>query len=190
MMKKFTLTLIVILFPALLFAQLPKHLEGKMTYPVFDFSPFAGVVKTKAKALEYDKNLQYKIALDVADAISDSSQVMGTLREVARCYNLNIANGVPKRKLTMAVVIHGGAIQGILNNEAYQEKFGIPNPNIAVIKEMKKAGIEFYVCAQILAYRQVPEDHIMKEVDLAISAKTALITLDQMGYTYMNVNDK
>mgnify|MGYP003632005135 CR=1 FL=1 len=188
-MKKFSLILVCVLFPSLLFAQLPEHLEGKMTYPVFNFHPFSGVMKTKAKALNYNKDLEYKIALDVTDGVSDSTQIMNTLVEVARTYNLNIANGVPKKKLKVAVVIHGDAIQGILNDEAYQAKFGVPNPNIAVIKEMKKEGIEFYVCAQVLAFRQVPEENVMKDIDLAISAKTALITLDQMGYTYMNVNN-
>tara|TARA_R110000796_G_scaffold252645_2_gene390288 strand:- start:180196 stop:180762 length:567 start_codon:yes stop_codon:yes gene_type:complete len=188
-MKKLSVTLVCLLFPTLLLAQLPKNLEGKMTYPVFDFHPMVGVVKTKAKALNYDKDLEYKVAIDVMDKVYDSTKVMGTLLEVARTYNLNIANGVPKRKLKVAVVIHGSAIQGILNDEAYQTKFGVPNPNIAVIKEMKKEGIEFYVCAQVLAFRQVPEENVMKDVDLAISAKTALITLDQMGYTYMNVNN-
>jgi len=181
--------LVCFLFPVLLFAQMPDYLEGKMTYPIFDFHPMVGVVKTKAKALNYDKDLEYKIAMDVTDKVSDSTQVMGTLREVARSYNLNIANGVPKKKMKVAVVIHGSAILGFLNDEGYQAKFGVPNPNIAVIKEMKKQGIEFYICAQILAFRQVPEENVMKEVDLAISAKTALITLDQMGYTYMNVNN-
>jgi len=30
---------------------------------------------------------------------------------------------------------------------------------------------------------------MLKSIDVAVSAKTALISLDQMGYTYMNVND-
>jgi intracellular sulfur oxidation DsrE/DsrF family protein len=188
-MKKLSLILICILFPTIAFAQMPAHLEGKMTYPVFDFHQWAGVVKTKAKALDYNKDLEYKLAIDITDKISDSTQIMATLVEAARTYNLNIANGVPKKKLNMAIVIHGGAIQGILNDEAYQAKFGVPNPNTAVIKQMKKEGIKFYVCAQILAFRQVPEENINKEIDVAVSAKTALITLDQMGYTYINVND-
>lgn len=177
------------MFPTLLFAQLPPHLDGKMYYPIFDFHPFVGVVKTEASALKYNKKLDYKIAIDIIDAISDSSKFMNTLRELGRTYNLNIANGVPQNKLKVAVVIHGGAIHGLLNNEAYQAKFGLPNPNIEIIQKMKNVGIDFYVCAQILAFRRVPEENIIKEVELAVSAKTALITLDQMGYTYMKLSD-
>ena len=131
-MKKLSVTLVCLLFPTLLLAQLPKHLEGKMTYPVFDFHPMVGVVKTKAKVLNYDKDLEYKVAIDVTDKVYDSTKVMGTLLEVARTYNLNIANGVPKRKLKVAVVIHGSAIQGILNNnvELYLVYFSLPvNPS-------------------------------------------------------------
>ena len=68
-MKKLSVTLVCLLFPTLLLAQLPKHLEGKMTYPVFDFHPMVGVVKTKAKALNYDKDLEYKVAIDVTDTL-------------------------------------------------------------------------------------------------------------------------
>jgi len=188
-MKKLLLILTYTLLPALGFAQLPAHLEGKMEYPVFDFHPWVGVVKTKAKALNNDKDLEYKIAIDITDALSDSSQVMSSLREVARTFNLHVANGTPKRKLKMAVVIHGGAINGITNDQAYQKKYRIPNPNLEVIRQMKKEGIEFYVCAQVLAFRRVPEEDITKDVELALSAKTALVTLDQMGYTYMKISE-
>lgn len=188
-MKKLIITLIFILAPSFLFAQLPAHLEGRMEYPVFDFHPFVGVVKTNAKSFRYDKDLNYKIAIDITDGVTDSTQVMGPLREVARTYNLNIANKVPKRKLKMVVVLHGSAINGLLNEEAYQEKYGTPNPNLAVIESMKKEGIEFYVCAQVLAFRRVSEESIVKDVELSLSAKTALTTLDQMGYSYMKINN-
>lgn len=188
-MKKILIAFVVLLQSSALLAQLPPHLEGRIEYPVFDFHPWVGVVKTKTRILKYDKDLTYKIAVDVTDDVRDSTEIMGTLLEVARTFNLNVANGVPKRKLDMAVVIHGSAIYGILNDEAYQKRFGVPNPNIAAIQTLKKQGIEMYVCAQVLAFRQVPLEDVMKDVDIAVSAKTALITLDQRGYSYMNVNE-
>ncbi len=187
-MKKTILLLALILSSNSLFAQLPAHLEGKMTYPVFDFHPWVGVAKAKVKKLKYNKDLEYKIAVDVYNGVSDSTQIIRPFREVARTFNLNVANGVPKRKVKMAVVIHAGAIRAVLNDEAYQERYGVPNPNTAAIEAMKKEGIEFYVCAQNLAFSQTDPESLLKAVDVATSAKTAFITLDQMGYTYMNVN--
>ena len=189
-MKKIYLLLSLFLITQLGFAQLPAHLDGKVEYPVFDFHPWVGVVKTKSKVLKYDKELSYKMAIDVTDGVKDSTKILSPLLEVARSYNLNIANGVPKRKLETAVVIHGSAIWGILNNEAYKEKYGVDNPNLEAIKTMKRQGIEFYVCAQVLGFRNIPFDNVSKEIDIAVSAKTALMTLDQMGYSYMNVNEK
>lgn len=183
------MTLALVLQGSILLAQMPKHLEGKMTYPVFDFSPWVGVVESDAKVLKYNKKLDYKIVIDVTDKVSDSTRVMNTLNEVARSYNLNIANGVPQKKLKMAVVVHGSAIYGILNDEAYEKKFGVPNPNREVLDILKKEGIELYVCSQLLSFRNIPHTDVLPSVDVAVSAKTALISLDQMGYTYMNVND-
>ena len=96
------------------------------------------VVASDAKVLKYNKKLDYKVVIDVTDGVNDSTRVMRTLSEVARSYNLNIANGVPQKKMKMAVVIHGGAINGILNDEAYQKKYGVPNPNREVIDILKK----------------------------------------------------
>lgn len=188
-MKKTLIALLLVLQCGMLLAQMPKHLEGKMTYPVFDFDPWVGVATSSAKVLKYDKKLDYKVVIDVTDGVKDSTNVMRTLNEVARAYNLNVANGVPQNKMKMAVVIHGSAIYGILSDEAYKKKYGVPNPNREVIDIMKKEGIEFYVCSQILSFRNVPENNVLSSIDVAVSAKTALISLDQMGYTYMNVNN-
>lgn len=187
-MKKLILLLLLVVQVNALQAQLPEYLNGKMTYPVFDFNPWVGVVKSKAKALKYDRDLEYKVVIDVTDAVKDSTQIIRPLLEAARTYNLNIANGVPKRKMTMAIVVHGGAINAVLSEEAYLEKYGVPNPNIEAIRALKKEGVDIYICAQILSFRHVPEDAVFKSVDLAISARTALTTLDLKGYSYINVN--
>lgn len=190
-MKKTLIILSILCMGNAVFAQqLPAHLEGQMTYPVFDFDPWVGVVKKKkVKALKYDKDLTYKIAVDVYDSFRDSTRVIRPLREVARSFNLNVANGVPKRKLDMAVVVHGEAIYAFLNDEAYQRVYGVPNPNLEAIRIMKKEGIEFYICGQVLSFWDVPFEYISKEIDITLSAKTALITLDQRGYSYLNVNE-
>ena len=52
-MKKTLMALALILNCSVLLAQMPKHLEGKMTYPVFDFDPWVGVVASDAKVLKY-----------------------------------------------------------------------------------------------------------------------------------------
>ncbi|PTM08409.1 MAG: hypothetical protein DA407_08100 [Bacteroidetes bacterium] len=190
-MKKLAILSILALIQFSSFAQdsLPPHLEGKMKYPVFNLHKYMAVVDTENTVLKYDASIDYKVAIDVYDRVKDSSKLAGTFREVGRTYNLNIANGVPKDKLKMAVIIHGGAVRSILNDTAYEEKYGIKNPNLEAIRAYKENGVQFYVCGQSLGFMNIPQEDLTPEIGVSISAKTAFMALDQMGYTYMNVNE-
>ena len=147
-MKKLAILSIFALFQFSGFAQdsLPPYLEGKIKYPTFKLHNFMGVIDTDNAVLKYNPEIDYKVVIDVYDKVKDSSKLASTLREVGRTYNLNIANGVPQEKLKMAVVIHGGAVRAILNDVAYEEKYGIKNPNSEVLRVYKEHGIQFYVC--------------------------------------------
>ncbi|MCA6078879.1 DsrE family protein [Fulvivirga sedimenti] len=188
-MKKFLFLVAVILLSSNLYSQLPPYLEGKLIYPVLNFHPFMGVIKTENTSLTYNEDIEYKVVIDVYDRIKDSTQINDALREAARTYNLNVANGVPAEKLKMAVVVHGGACQAILDDATYQDKYGVPNPNIPLIARMSEDGVKFYVCAQSIGILQIPRESLAPQIEVSLSAKTALITLDQMGYSYLNVNE-
>ncbi len=170
--------------------QLPGYLKGKVQYPVLDQNPFVGVIDTDVEGMGYDKKIDYKVVIDVYDEVKDSAAMYNVpaILEIARTYNLIAANGAPKEKIHMAVVVHGMAVYGILSNEAYNRQYGMDNPNIEIIKALINEGVEFYVCGQNLGFFQVPRTDIMPEVKVALSAKTTFITLDQRGYSYLNVN--
>ena len=190
-MKKLAILSIFALFQFSSFAQdsLPPHLVGKIKYPTFKLQNFMGVVDTDNAVLKYNPEIDYKVVIDVYDKVKDSSKLASTLSEVGRTYNLNIANGVPEDKLKMAVVIHGGAVRAILNDVAYEEKYGIKNPNLEALRVYKEHGIQFYVCGQSVGFMNLSSDKLAPEIDVAVSAKTAFITLDQLGYSYLNVNE-
>ena len=77
-------------------------------------------------------------------------------------------------KIKIAAIVHGGLSRAVLNNEAYKEKYGIDNPNIVAIQELKKVGVEFYLCGQSMSFLQLPQEDITPEVKVAISAKPPL----------------
>ncbi|MCO4821465.1 MAG: DsrE family protein [Flavobacteriaceae bacterium] len=189
-MKKLAIFSFVVLFQCYSFAQdsLPPHLQGKIKYPAFKFHKYMGVIDTDNTVMKYTPDLDYKVVIDIYDKIKDSTKLTGTLLTAGRTYNLNIANGVPQDDLNMAIVVHGFAVYSILNDEAYEKKYGVKNPNSEAIKAYKNAGVSIYVCGQNLGFFNLPPEDLMPEIDIAISAKTTLIALDQMGYTYMNVN--
>jgi len=168
---------------------LPLHLKGKIKYPAIDLHPMMGVLDIDSDALFYDASIDYKVVIDAYDDPKDSTQIYNPFSEAARTYNLNIANGVPKSKLQMVVVFHNLNMDPVLNNESYNLKHGIENPNIEVIRTLKDLGVDFYVCGQILGFMNIPKENLAREIEIAISAKTAFIMLDQMGYSYLNVNE-
>ena len=89
----------------------------------------------------------------------------------------------------MVLVIHGGASEAFLNEQSFEKKYGMANPNLALIRAFKKLGVPMFVCGQSLAFKNVPYENMIPEVEIVLSAKTALITFDQRGYSYLNVNE-
>jgi intracellular sulfur oxidation DsrE/DsrF family protein len=191
-MKKFPVLFFALFQIGFLAAQnnIPSHWVENITHPVIDFGPWVGVFTIEPQALKYDPNLDYKVALDIYDSFKDSTKVNGALREVARTYNLLVANGAPREKMKITAVIHAGSVYSILSEEEYMTRYGISNPNLPLIEKLKEAGVELYVCGQNLGMYQLNTSQITPEVKVALSAKTALITLDQMGYSFLNVSGK
>lgn len=192
-MKLFFSSLLVLILVnvSIAFAQseMPDHVKKDITYPVLDFHPWIGVMPVANGAFPYDPTLDYKIVLDLYGGVKDSTAIHSTILEVARTYNLTIANGVPADKIQLAAVMHGGLVTAILSEEEYQKKYQTSNPNLAALKALEDVGVKFYVCGQSMAFYNIAPDRITQMVNMAVSAKTTFITLDQMGYSYLNVSD-
>jgi intracellular sulfur oxidation DsrE/DsrF family protein len=173
------------------FAQenMPPHIKENITYPVLDFHPWVGVMPVEDPVMKYNPQLDYKIAIDLYGKVKDTTAIHPVILEVARTYNLNIANGVPAEKIQIAAVIHGGLVHAILTEEDYQKKYGQSNPNLAALKALEEVGVKFYVCGQSMGFNNLKTLNITPMVKMAISAKTTFITLDQMGYSYLNVSE-
>lgn len=167
---------------------MPDHIKEKITYPVLDFHPWIGVIPVFDGAFSYNPELDYKIALDLYGRVKDSTSIHPVILEVARTYNLNIANGVPPEKIQIAAIIHGGLVQAILSEEEYQKKYQTTNPNLSALKSLEDVGVKFYVCGQSMGFYDISAERITPIVKMAISAKTTFITLDQMGFSYLDVS--
>ncbi len=186
---KRTLTIILLFAAQALMAQIPEHLTGKVSYPVFDQEPWIGVIDVESTAMKYDASVDYKVMIDVYDKVNNKSNAFTPLNEAARTYNLLSSLGVPEEKVSMALIIHGGAVDAFLSNEAYNEKFREDNPNLTLIRAMQEKGVKFYVCSQTMGFRNLPAEDLCDVAEVTLSAKTTMIILDQQGYSYLNVNE-
>lgn len=113
---------------------------------------------------------------------ADSSQVNQQIGTIARFYNLHARHGVPKENLHAAAVVHGTGWMALLTDEAYQRRYGRPNPSKALVQELIANGARFAVCGQTAAFRGLRREELLPGVQLAISAMTALNVFYAEGY--------
>lgn len=121
----------------------------------------------------------------VIDATSDETTAMGInrhLESAARALNLYALAGVSNDNVKVAVVIHGKATPAVLSSDIYRRKFGRSNRDVALIDDLKNAGVEIIVCGQALTQQGFAVSDVHKNVRVSLSAMTALVDLQGKGY--------
>ncbi|MGH8398594.1 MAG: DsrE family protein, partial [Gammaproteobacteria bacterium] len=135
-----------VLFPAAAFAtQPPGFWQNPVIKSTGDLHPLPDA------AYQPQKDVTYKAVFSVTRAQKNPKDMDNSLSSVARAVNLFVYAGVPLDHLKFVVIIHGGATSIALDNAHYKKEFGVDNPNLKVIKELKAAGVEIAVCGQALA---------------------------------------
>ena len=91
-------------------------------------------------AVQPDTSLSYNLLFDIKSEATKSG-VNKELWVMARMLNLLSVAGVPTEKIHLVASIHGSATFITLNEEAYQKKYGKPNPNANLIRQLKEHGV-------------------------------------------------
>jgi intracellular sulfur oxidation DsrE/DsrF family protein len=129
-----------------------------------------------------DQKMQYKIIVDLSKASDKPDSVNASLDKLARLVNAHIEAGVPKENLSIIGVFHFLGTPVILEDEAYKSKFGMANPNTALINELAKNGVRFYVCGQSLRARKLVDEKRNEHIKVAQSALITFSTFQNLGY--------
>lgn len=126
-----------------------------------------------------------KICVDITSGGSPN-EINSAIRKVARFVNIYAGAGQKPATVQIAVVLHGDATLCALNSKAYAKKFQTPdNPNIGLLKVLKKYGVEFCVCGQSLASKGFSAQDVTPEVNVAVSALTAIVNRQIDGFAYV-----
>ena len=165
-------TLFLLFLPVILHAQEAQH-------PII---PIYGGIYSIEGAVNPDPEMEYSIVIDLKQLDRDKESVNRGLNNVARMMNLHGLGGVKAENLNVAVVIHGGATDLILTNEAYQERYEIDNPNLELIDILKEAGVELYVCGQSLLSRGYAQSEVNPQITIGLSMLTVFTTYMHNGY--------
>lgn len=128
----------------------------------------------------------YRAIFDGTRGAESPAAILPVLVMTGDVLNDLSATGVPLTNAKLAVVFHGAAVDGILDDAHYRAKFRRANPNLAVLAALKKNGVELYVCGQYLAAMKIPPASLAHEVTLATDAELVLIELQNRGYALMS----
>ncbi len=153
------------------------------TFPII--KNYGAALEVPFATMTIDPKLDYKVLIDVTTATDKPEIINENVENIARIINLHALAGVSAKKLHVVAVFHGPAVMTLLNNEAYQKKFGVNNPHLALFAALKEAGIPMYVCGQTLFKRNVDPSTIVTEVLPALSAITTITTYSAKGYTVL-----
>ena len=132
------------------------------------------------------KSQTYKAVFDATRAPDKPTQLVPALNMAGSELNALGVSGVPLTQAKFAIVFHGDAVDGLLNDDAYRSKFGASNPNLPVLAKLKTAGVELYVCGQYLASAGFDKTTLSPDVAIASDALLVLITYQSRGYALMS----
>jgi len=146
---------------------------------------FGGIYEIPEATERPDPSLEYKIIVDLSTAAENDKEISRWVDNVARMINLHGLAGVPKDKIKVKVIIHGGAIFTLLNDENYKKKFEVDNPNLKVFEALKASGVDVMVCGQSMLARNLKTTDLWPGVRVAHSALTTITTYVPQGYVLL-----
>lgn len=147
--------------------------------------PDYGGVWSLPQTVKPDPNIEYRLVIDMKVRPANPEQINEGLNRIARLMNLLSLGGVKKDQIKIAAAIHGGATTAILDNEKYQEIHQLDNPNLEIIRQLKAAGVDLYVCGQSLKARGYPAENVHPEIKIGLSMLTVVSEHMMKGYSQM-----
>jgi intracellular sulfur oxidation DsrE/DsrF family protein len=145
-----------------------------------------GYVEIPGAAVLPEKSHRYRAIFDATSAADKPTQLVPALNMAGSELNALGVAGVPLGNAKFAVVFHGAAMDGLLTEAAYKAKFGVSNPNLKVLAELKKAGVELFVCGQNVAFADIDPKTLAHDVVIASDALIVLMTYQSNGYALLS----
>lgn len=145
---------------------------------------YGGIYPIDEATVIPDASMRYNIVVDVYSG-EEPTELNKALNNVARMINLHAIAGVNPDSIHVVLAIHGKATKTVLNNDAYESRYNVINPNNNLITELKKAGVELTVCGQSLIGRKIDPDEVNENIEIATSMLTTVTTYQLKGYTLL-----
>lgn len=165
------------------FGQSASDPEGFWTTPAIDgYGKIHFETDAAYKPVTGESN---KIVFQITKAENGPGVANLGLERVARVVNLYVASGIPHEQLKFVVSVTGDGTPAMLNNVQYKKIYGMDNPNLKLISQLRAKGVDVSVCDQSVAFHHFKHDWIDKSVTHALSSPTTVSTLENQGYAFL-----
>ncbi len=181
-MKYFLLYLCITICYSTSYSQKGKTKAGPI------FKDFGEVYTVKNADLLLDTDKKYKVIFDVYTDEKKIGKMNPLINTVARFMNMHGQNGVPKENMDLVIVLHGAATKNALSDKAFKKDFKSKNPNSDLIAALQEKKVQIYVCGQSLLSKGYDEQDVSKNVQVSLSALTALVKYQADGYQLISFN--
>jgi|ERR1035437_452545 hypothetical protein len=104
-----------------------------------------GFVVLPKAAVQIDKRHVYRAIWNATSDADGPKELVPALNMLGSELNAFAVSGVPLSNAKFLIVFHGPSVNGLYDDANYKAKFGVPNPNLKVLSELRKAGVEIYV---------------------------------------------
>jgi intracellular sulfur oxidation DsrE/DsrF family protein len=145
-----------------------------------------GYVAIPGAAVMPDKAQTLRAIFEATRAPEKPTELAPAINNLGSELNLLAAVGVPEANRKFAVVFHGPALAAILDEAHYRARFGVSNPNLKVLAELRKRGVELFVCGQNLASDKIDPKTLSPDVQVASDALIVLMTYQNRGYAVLS----
>lgn len=154
--------------------------QDKMPGPVI--KNFGAVWEIPNVDFATDKTMEFKVVFDIMNSADSLHQLNKSIETAARFLNMHVREGVQREQLHVALVVHNKATKDIITDKAYQQRFGMDNPNSELVKELLNENVKIILCGQSSYSRDYPIEDTIDGVQMALSAMTAILQLEEKGY--------
>ena len=134
-----------------------------------------------------DPNMNYKVVFSVNRDPQSPDDVNPMFNAMATYLNTLEKYGVPPENRNIVAMIHHRTegFDIVMTNEAYKARHGRDNPNIEIIRKLKKAGVDIRLCGQGLIGREIDAKDVNPDIQIDLWAMTSIINLEMNGYAHI-----
>lgn len=165
-MRSTLLLLFLSVLPSVTHADLSSFTTGPA---IKDYGPVADIDVT----WPVPDDAVFKHSFDVGKRAEDEG-LNRTLVSAARFINMHARAGVDEDRIKVAVIVHGDALRDVASGTT---------SSAGLVAALVDHGVRIIVCGQSAAYYGMTKDDLLPGVEMALSAMTAHVLLQQQGYT-------